>query len=283
MSTFSSPASGFPSCTGPELASTLPASTIPSAIAPELSHATQHIVPILLGKSNFELWHASIDPILLSNEQARSLISGTWFEPRSPPSSSSHPTSPTSPISAVSSPSQSHTTLYNILHAPSLSRTSISTHQAVHRTYEHANLTITRFIRGTLAINVIPFVRQHTSAKGLYEQLIYLYGERAGIDMFGGPSMSIALQGRRMTEPSISRISEEDDTSPMLPATNRRLTNESFLGYDSNTPFSHVIPTSNSPNDPTTPKAEAGATEEEEGWLQIPKQPPIPPVQQGQT
>jgi hypothetical protein len=231
-----------------------PASTIPSTIASELSHATQRSIPTLLGKSNFELWHASIDPILLSNEQARSLISGAWFEPRSLPSSSSHPTSPTSPVSAVLSPSHSHTILYNVLHAPPLSRASISTHQAAHRTYEHANLTITRFIRGTLAINVLPFVRQHTSAKGLYEQLVYLYGERAGIDMFGGPTMSIALQGRRMTEPTISRISEEGDTSPMLPATNRRLTNESFLGYDPNTPFSNVIPTNNPPHHSTIPK-----------------------------
>ena len=254
MSTFSSPGSEFSYHTAPELASTSPASTTPSVMAPELSYASQRSVPTLLGKSNFGVWHASIDPILLSNEQAHSLVSGTWFEPRSPPSSSSLPTSPTSLVSITSSPSQTHASLYTILHAHSLSRTSLTTHQAAHRAYEHANLTVTRFIRGTLAINVIPFVRQHASAKGLYEQLIYLYGERAGIDMFGGPTMNMALQSRRMTHPSISRISEEGDTSPILPVINRRATNKSFLGYDIDTRFSPTTPTNTSLNDPTIPE-----------------------------
>jgi len=38
-------------------------------------------------------------------------------------------------------------------------------------------------------MNVIPFVRQHTSAKTLWEQLLYLYGKPCGIDKVGGPAV----------------------------------------------------------------------------------------------
>lgn len=248
MSILSLPPSVLSFYTAQEPSPTSPTSTFSSDTDLELSHISQCTIPTLLGKSNFRKWHASIDPILLSNDQARSLILGTWFEPPSPRSSDTlSTTSPQSPIS-VSPISPSPTQPYSILHAPSLSHTSFTTHQTLLHAYERANLTMTRFIRGTLGMNVTPFVRQHTSAKGLYEQLIYLYGERAGIDMVGGPAMnidmnmSVSLRSRRTTESSIRRISEHgDDISPMLqivdtqasPLQNRRTTDESSLGYGS--------------------------------------------------
>lgn len=94
-------------------------------------------------------------------------------------------------------------------------------------------------------MNAIPFVRRHTSAKGLYEQLTYLDGERSGIGMMGRPALTmnmninLALRSRRTTESSISKISEELDTSPMLPTMSTEgnlpqgwcLTHDSGVGY----------------------------------------------------
>jgi hypothetical protein len=206
MSTLSSPTSALSLYTAQEPSPTSPTSTLSSDTAPELSHTSQRTIPTLLGKSNFKKWHASINPLLLSNPQSRSLISGSWFEPPSPRSPDS-----------LSLSSRSSTSPTPTSPAPSLSLPP-STPQTAHRAYELANLLTTRFIRGTLAMNVIPFVRQHTSAKGLYEQLIYLYGERAGIDTVGGPPLNLSMRRRATIESSIGRIDEEGNTSPMLPA-----------------------------------------------------------------
>jgi len=55
------------------------------------------------------------------------------------------------------------------------------------RDWHAANTGTCRFIRETLAANVIPFVRQYNSAKTLFFNLVWLYGEDAGIDAQGGP------------------------------------------------------------------------------------------------
>ena len=55
--------------------------------------------------------------------------------------------------------------------------------------WDNANLLVCRFIRGTLAMNVLPFVRRYLEAKVLWEALIALYGERNGIAIAGGPEV----------------------------------------------------------------------------------------------
>lgn len=83
-----------------------------------------------------------------------------------------------------------------------------------------ANWTICLFIRSTLAMNVLPFVQQHATAKTLFEALTYLYGDAGGIELVGGPAvfgtLDTALRRGRMTEPSVSKISEESVASPAL-------------------------------------------------------------------
>jgi hypothetical protein len=54
--------------------------------------------------------------------------------------------------------------------------------------WEQANLSLCRFIRATLALNVRPFVRRHAEARTLWDALVRLFGEPAGVAMVGGPS-----------------------------------------------------------------------------------------------
>jgi hypothetical protein len=63
--------------------------------------------------------------------------------------------------------------------------------------WDHANLALCRFIRGTLAMNVLPFVRRYTEAKALWDALVGLYGEANGIAMAGGGAALNSLQGQR--------------------------------------------------------------------------------------
>ena len=241
------------------MAATYQLSTCSFHTAPELSATSQRSIPTLLGKSNFNKWHSNMDPILLSDEQARALAYGTWSEPPSPRCPDSTPTtlpnipSPVSPVTPASTETLSPPKVYTFLHTPSLSRAAFGSYDTSHRAYEMANLTVCRFIRGTLAMNVIPFVRQHTSAKALYEQIIFLYGEQAGIDMVGGPAVfgaiDLAFQGGKMTESKIGRIFEEHEKSPISlkekavgydapglagQARLNRLTTDSGLGYGIN-------------------------------------------------
>lgn len=107
----------------------------------------------LLGKSNFKVWRASIEPALLKNPYSSKLILGEWDEPK---------------VQA------------------SASQTEAELDQA-RKDWQFANTATCRFIRATLALNVTPFVRQHSTAKALYLNLIWLYGGEAGIDTQGGP------------------------------------------------------------------------------------------------
>lgn len=120
----------------------------------------------LAGKSNFQLWLSAIKPYLFSNIESTGLILGGWAEPKPGPNPWSKPTAPTT---GEDDP------------------TSTSEHWDRER-WTAANTETCRFIRGTLAMNVIPHVRQHHTAKALWHNLLWLYGEEAGIDTQGGPS-----------------------------------------------------------------------------------------------
>lgn len=111
-------------------------------------------VGILKGKSNFGPWHSAIEPILLSNPHSSKLIIGTWAEPRLPPASTEE---------------------------------EQAQFDEERRQWHSANTATCRFIRATLAENVVPFVRQYNTAKPLFFNLVWLYGEDAGIDTQGGP------------------------------------------------------------------------------------------------
>lgn len=119
----------------------------------------------LVGKSNFQLWLSAIKPYLFSNIESTGLILAGWTEPKA---------------------------------------TSKETEWDRER-WLTANTETCRFIRGTLAINVIPHVRQHNTAKSLWHNLLWLYGEESGIDTQGGPPVpgsdnSRNHQGRSRTK-----------------------------------------------------------------------------------
>jgi hypothetical protein len=71
--------------------------------------------------------------------------------------------------------------------------------------WDNANLALCRFIRGTLAMNVLPFVRRHVEAQALWDALVRLYGEENGIAMAGGPMMN---QGGLVQDKGKARTSE---------------------------------------------------------------------------
>jgi len=121
----------------------------------------------LAGKSNFQLWLSAIKPYLFSNIESTGLILGGWTE--------------TKPSPSDARPKPSTTDEEN----PSIS----SNEQGDRERWKAANTETCRFIRGTLAMNVIPHVRQHRTAKALWHNLLWLYGEEAGIDMQGGPPL----------------------------------------------------------------------------------------------
>ena len=115
---------------------------------------------------------------LHSHSWANALIFAGASEPSSTRSALS--------ISSVSSSSRSSVAGHPVR---SLPRQSQSPH-------ELANVQTCRFIRSTLALNGIPFVNSHTSAEALWEHIVFLNGEQAGIDMYGESAVS-SLATRR--------------------------------------------------------------------------------------
>ncbi|EXJ64036.1 hypothetical protein A1O7_00371 [Cladophialophora yegresii CBS 114405] len=115
-------------------------------------------VGLLQGKSNFQAWHAAIQPILLATSSSYELIIGAWTEPRCP-----------TPCTVEQ-------------------QAKFDEHR---RRWHTANTGTCRFIRATLAENVIPFVRQYNTAKTLFFNLVWLYGEDSGIDTQGGPPVPV--------------------------------------------------------------------------------------------
>ncbi|KAL2404206.1 hypothetical protein ABEF93_000847 [Exophiala dermatitidis] len=121
-------------------------------------------IDMLLGKSNFHSWRATVQPALLTNKYSSSLILGDWTEPQ--PSNFS--------IRGLADDNER------------------AKFDLARREWHTANTATCRFIRSTLAMNVTPFVRQHKNAKALFFNLIWLYGDEAGIDTQGGPAVPAA-------------------------------------------------------------------------------------------
>ena len=143
-------------------------------------------LPVLLGRSNYTAWHSAIHPILSTHPTASTLLSGSW-----PP-----------PITNLS---------------PTTATSSIQQERAVALAdYDLANLSVCRFIRGTLAMNVLPFVRGFTEAKALWEMLVGLYGEANGIAMVGGlgpGGMKFAETGVGQQKAVVGERKKEGSTS----------------------------------------------------------------------
>lgn len=116
----------------------------------------------LLGKSNFKSWRSSIEPVLLANTLSSKLVLGDWPEPSRERAASS--------AFAFDNPT-----------------VGVAQIEQERSEWHTANAATCRFIRATLALNVAPFVRQHNTAKALYLNIIWLYGDEAGIDTQGGP------------------------------------------------------------------------------------------------
>lgn len=132
-----------------------------------LTFPSPSTLPVLLGRSNYTAWYSAIKPLLALHPLTRALLSGSWAEPRR---LISFPTAP--------APNTNPTT------------TDIEPHAHALAAWDHTNLTTCRFIRDTLAMNVLPFVRRHSEAKALWDALVGLYGAGNGIAMAGGPAIS---------------------------------------------------------------------------------------------
>ncbi|KAJ9608302.1 hypothetical protein H2200_007290 [Cladophialophora chaetospira] len=143
-------------------------------------------VGFLKGKSNFREWHSAIQSVLLSNPYSSELILGTWTEPQS-----------------SSSNTAEEQTLFD----------------EQRREWHTANTGTCRFIRETLATNVIPFVRQYNTAKTLFFNLVWLYGEEAGIDTQGGPPVPVNAHtvNARRGRASLLAVLESKRTLDYLP------------------------------------------------------------------
>ena len=132
-----------------------------------LTFPSPSTLPVLLGRSNYTAWYSAIKPLLAHHPLTRALLSGSWTEPRRP---TSFPTAP--------APNTTPTI------------TDIEPHAHALAAWGHTNLTTCRFIRDTLAMNVLPFVRRYSEAKALWDALVGLYGAGNGIAMAGGPAIS---------------------------------------------------------------------------------------------
>lgn len=143
-------------------------------------------VDSLNGKSNFVEWHSAIQPVLLSNPYSSELILGSWTEPQ---------------ISGARSAEE-----------------QIASDEE-RRDWHAANTGTCRFIRETLAANVIPFVRHYNTAKTLFFNLVWLYGEDAGIDMQGGPPAPVNAHNMsaRKGRASLLAVLEAKRTLDYLP------------------------------------------------------------------
>jgi hypothetical protein len=134
-----------------------------------LTFPSPSTLPVLLGRSNYTAWYSAIKPLLALHPLTRALLSGSWAEPRR---LISFPTAPAPNTNLIT--------------------TDIEPHALA--AWDHTNLSTCRFIRDTLAMNVLPFVRRHSEAKALWDALVGLYGAGNGIAMAGGPAISrIAL------------------------------------------------------------------------------------------
>jgi hypothetical protein len=70
-----------------------------------------------------------------------------------------------------------------------------------------------------LALNVAPFVRQHNTAKALYLNIIWLYGDEAGIDTQGGPPVPAGAHPQNMQQKARAGLlaALENSSSMIMP------------------------------------------------------------------
>lgn len=132
-----------------------PVSSDPFTFTLGLALGSGSTIPTLLGRSNYPVWRSAIHPILMTHPASRALLSGSWTEPR-------RAADPVTDITAEG-------------HAEAI------------LAWESVNLSLSRFVRATLALNVRPFVRRHGDARVLWEALERLFGEKGGVAMVGGP------------------------------------------------------------------------------------------------
>ncbi|OAL32212.1 hypothetical protein AYO20_07980 [Fonsecaea nubica] len=208
----------------------------------ELQFPAIDTIDTLKGKSNFYRWHSDIQPVLLSNPHSSDLILGSWTEPQSPPS-------------------------WSVEDQASV--------EEERREWNAANTATCRFIRATLAMNVGPFVRQYTTAKTLFFNLVWLYGEDAGIDTQGGPpvpmnaenvnakkgraSLLAALEAKRTMDylPPVCANSKPSASTAPAHSSNNNINNEvtslSASATDSSAFREPSLKPTNTPNLTSTP------------------------------
>ncbi|KAK5452372.1 hypothetical protein LTS15_007438 [Exophiala xenobiotica] len=146
----------------------------------------------LLGKSNFKSWRSSIEPVLLANALSSKLILGDWPDPSSRHSQAAS--------SAFASAFDNPNPTIGVGVGVGAVAQKIEQEQQERNEWHRANAATCRFIRATLALNVAPFVRQHNTAKALYLNIIWLYGDEAGIDTQGGPPVPAGAHPQNMQQ-----------------------------------------------------------------------------------
>lgn len=141
-----------------------------TAIRPKDDPTPPLSLPLLLGRSNYEVWKTAVTPIFFADDtphvshlvhpRSADILLGKHREPRPP--------------------------FFLVRPTKEEKKAAWTKYEQEEQQWEIANHTIIRFIRSTLAFNVQAFVRSITTAKDLWVRLEKLYGERAGIDDVGG-------------------------------------------------------------------------------------------------
>ncbi|KAK7892830.1 hypothetical protein LTR67_007067 [Exophiala xenobiotica] len=166
----------------------------------------------LLGKSNFKSWRSSIEPVLLANALSSKLILGDWPDPS--PRDSRAASSAFASASAFDNPNPT----IGVGVGGGVAQ-KIEQEQQERTEWHRANAATSRFIRATLALNVAPFVRQHNTAKALYLNIIWLYGDEAGIDTQGGPPVPAGAHPQNMQQKARAGLlaALENSSSMIMP------------------------------------------------------------------
>ncbi|KAK5257293.1 hypothetical protein LTR20_004275 [Exophiala xenobiotica] len=168
----------------------------------------------LLGKSNFKSWRSSIEPVLLANPLSSKLILGDWPDP------SSRDSRAASSVFASASAFDDPNPTIGVGVGGGVAQ-KIEREQQERTEWHRANTATCRFIRATLALNVAPFVRQHNTAKALYLNIIWLYGDEAGIDTQGGPPVPAGARPQNMQQMAraglLAALESSSNSSMIMP------------------------------------------------------------------
>ena len=141
-----------------------------TAVRPKDDPTPPLSLPLLLGRSNYEIWKAAVTPILFADDTPHI----------------THPVHPRSAVILLGGHREPRPPLFQNRPTKDEKRIAWAKYEQEEKEFEIANHTIIRFIRSTLAFNVQAFVRSITTAKDLWVRLKNLYGERAGINDVGG-------------------------------------------------------------------------------------------------